>query len=364
MQIKTYSLEEIKNWDTYNKKLNIYPLVSNYMGSILKQWVENSDLPTAVNWLKDLLHGNLNYLERSLSNIITKDEKILLEMLKELPSNKNILSTEISKKIISLNGELIAFSYSLLDYKNIEKINNKGDFICDGIVISVKTKMDLSFNEDIILNFMNGLLCVEEYFFLRNFSCSKISMEGLNDRQRNEIISFLKSDLIDFINDLQEPESEFKSFSVEQKYFNTLWVKGEKYISNNRRKIEIYFSFDGERKYLIKLAERKPIFEKFPYLRVNVYYPEYEKCQIRKVSRSIYTCLHHFDKSSKQSLNNFIGIIVFPISYKHQIAFKDNERFIEELIRHKVYSKDYQVIFYFYPIFSLEMKKVYVYKIN
>lgn len=362
MIIKTpkisFSINKLKTWDTHKKQLESYPIFKSYFSNILKSNIEKFDNPLAILWLRQLFDNKLNYLENLLSSLEQKNPNLIKnKFVKEL-NNNFFNEIEFIKKILSLNGELLTYRCLLGKFDKVEPMDEIGDFLCnDNIIVSVKSKNTAYFNSFLIGEYIHGLLFLEDYADLKNFDYSFTENDGIWDSFRNAIIKFLKNDLVNLINQLPEPKSEFDCNPINNHYnYNGyLKVQAEKYMTNNQCKIEFILTYKNK---TFKMKLKKKLDENIIDINgVKVDYPDEEKYILINIETSIDNWIKDFDKKSKKQIDKkFWGWINIPLTYSSENAFKKQQKEIQNILQEKCSKKDYKIIFNFYPYFCFNIK--------
>lgn len=370
MIIKTpkisFSINKLKTWDTYKKQLASYPIFKSYFSNILKSNIEKFDNPLSILWLRQLLNSNINYLENLLSSLAQKNENLINNKLVKELNNNFPNEIEFIKKILSLNGELLTYRLLIRKFNKVEPLEEYGDFLCnDDIIVSVKTKNSSDINSFLIGEYIQGLLFLEDYADLKNFDYSFNENDGICDSFRNKIIKFIKNDLVNSINQLPEPKSEFDCNPINNHYnYNGyLKVQAEKYITNNQYKINFIFTYKDKKftmELKIKLDENI-----IDINGVKVDYPDEEKYILTNIETSIDNWIKDFDKKSKKQIDKkFWGWINIPLTYSNENAFKKQQKEIQNILQEKCSKKDYKIIFNFYPYFCFNIKEPIMFMYN
>lgn len=352
---KIFSIEEIKSWSLYEEQLKDYPTVAKYFENLFKIWVLRLDNPLAVLWVRLLLENKLEDFEKFVKNLSEKNPELLKKIIDELPpkkrnekSQKIIQSAEVIKKLVSVNGELFALKYLSKKFTKITPYTGKyGDYLCDDIyLVSVKTKNDINFNRFVIENYVYGLLSIKDYLFLKKFRYDTEQIDGIDDSFRNVILEFIRSNMIDFIGSLPEPQDEDDDNALFEK--DGLKVKGSSHIYMDKKKIDLEFLFN-HKSFKLSLEEgyNQEIFEFDP---VISYWVDNHNYELEKIEKSIDDWLNDFDdKSLMVKKYQFVGMINIPVTYINENGFlRDNEE-VKNKLETKCQSKNYKIVFCFYP---------------
>jgi len=203
---KPIPLRVARDWANYEKSLGTTPLVRKYLLEILKGWVENPQIhnPLALPWLRALVNGDLGLLEQVLiefeSNIGESNfSKLISDLLRP---NEPLQHTH--RCLSALFGEVMTFrKLRELGAENVEKISVWGDWLADGLTISVKTILDIDRNYQLIEDVVEGLACLEEYPMVRaTYHFEVFNGEGLDDRFMAKVLDFLHADLEEMLEHL------------------------------------------------------------------------------------------------------------------------------------------------------------------
>jgi len=203
---KAIPLQVAHNWASYEKNLATTPVVHKYVGEILKGWVENPKIqnPLALPWVRALVNGDLGFLEEILSDFESDmGESNLSKLIPDLlPTNIPLLHTH--RCLSALFGEVMTFrKLRELGAESVEKISVWGDWLADGLTISVKTILDIDRNYQIIEDAIEGLAFLEEYPMIRAANHFRVfNGEGLDNRFMAKILDFLHSDLDEMLEHL------------------------------------------------------------------------------------------------------------------------------------------------------------------
>lgn len=198
MPQKLIRKNDLNNWGRYSDNISNY--VKKYLQDTLKYWIEHINNPLSIRWVLELFEGEIDYLDKTLKELEEKiNENDLKDLIKELPK-KTKYPSEITKKILSLNGELYALNELSQKYKNIKRIYSVGDWECDDTIFSIKSILDLDFNYQVMENHIRSLFFIEENNTLRNYDYILLqAQENIDDKFREKIISFLEVELINLL---------------------------------------------------------------------------------------------------------------------------------------------------------------------
>lgn len=358
---RTFTKEEIRDWSIYEQHLKYYPTVAEYLESIFKKWTTTLDVPLSILWFRQLLEHKLNYLESLFTTIFHKNSAMLNKIKIELEKENSKYADDIINKIISLNGELFSTHFLAKHFTRIEPLDTVGDFLCDKkVTVSVKSKTDTNFNLEIIENYICGLLYDNNMDVLKDYKFHLQQIDGIDYHLRKAILVFLRENLIDFINQLPDPQNDYDYNEREAIYSGFVRVKGDKYIHLGKKKIALEINY-SEKRFEIILSENKNKVT-FP---TDVYYADKEIYYFKNIEKSIDCFLEDFDKKSvNYDKNKFWGLINIAVSYKHQYSFENSVDEIRQLIKNKIDERGYKIIFYFYPVFHFEMKRPIIFEFN
>jgi len=200
--------KELNLW-MYDKILDKYPLVKNYLRGKFKSWVKNVTNPFEIPWIMSLYKGKLDFLEGNLKNLEKKmTSSNIKHFLEELPI-KSKEPIEFVRKIKSIGGEINIYGYlkGKKGFKTVEKISQNGDFKCDDkIIVSVKRKESIYAPYEYVENIIKALTYVEENEIIRKYN--KISLSELDKlcyANSNLIYKYLRNYLVQ---DLQESDKK------------------------------------------------------------------------------------------------------------------------------------------------------------
>lgn len=198
--------DSLNDWNNYSGNIEKFPYIRKYLEHPLKKRIEKTSNPLAIEFIVWLLMGDMRELERSeeafkeIENNLGEDN--LRKTFRELETENAKGAREISKKIDSLWAELLAANYLIRRYNSVKRYEEKGgDWRCNNsTIVSVKSKLDLDSNCELIDYNIFSLFCLEENDVIRRYN--KVSLMrpiNIDDVFINKIISFLENDLSDFV---------------------------------------------------------------------------------------------------------------------------------------------------------------------
>ncbi|MCG2790301.1 MAG: hypothetical protein L6305_00940, partial [Actinomycetia bacterium] len=222
MPTKLIDFRDLNNWNQYSKNLNKLSFMKKYLGDTLKIWVKNIINPLSITLIANLYENDLNSFNDNLGRMEKSiGENNLSELFHELKIQKND-PAQITTKIHSLYGEIFAFSELIKKYNKVVKIKEFGDWLCDdNTVISVKTKNELDHNYELIENALRALYFIKENNVLRKYNNIEIGDgKNIDDKFRNNVLWFINSVLVEFINFQDKQLNTWNSFKLKTiKYF-------------------------------------------------------------------------------------------------------------------------------------------------
>jgi hypothetical protein len=199
-----------RDWSTYRKNLDSTPLVDRYLANTLQQWVQNPQIPNplVLPWIRILVDGSLNSLERHLADLEqSMGESALSKLLSDL-LRKQGPAMDIQRDISALFGEIMAFrKLKEMGVRDITKIRSRGDWLADGVTVSVKTVLDVDHNYRQIEESLEGFAYLKEAPFMRSIRHIRVfDGKGLDnefmsktlkliERSFEKILGFLLSDM-------------------------------------------------------------------------------------------------------------------------------------------------------------------------
>jgi hypothetical protein len=199
----TIKKDEINIWKSeYDKILSQskYYLVKKYLYNSFKKFIEKSNNPFEIPWIRDLHDNSLSWLNKFLSQIKmpeTEMEEVLNELEKE--NHKDLI--KYIRKINSISGELIVYNELKKEgNNNIHKIHEFGDWGADGKIYSVKDCESITtkygYTEDVIC----GLVYTEGNEILKNYTSVRISnIDDFNDTELSSLLNYFRYKLVNHL---------------------------------------------------------------------------------------------------------------------------------------------------------------------
>jgi len=191
-----------KDWSTYEENLASTPLVARYLTNTLRQWVRNPQIPNplVLPWIRILVDGSLNSLKRPLADLEeSMGESALSELLFDLLQKhaKRKPAMHIQRDISALFGEIMAFRrLKEMGARDIAKISSRGDWLADGVTVSVKTVLDVDHNYGQIEESLKGLAYLEEAPFMRSIRDIRIfGGKGLDNEFMSKTLKLIENSL-------------------------------------------------------------------------------------------------------------------------------------------------------------------------
>lgn len=222
----TLTQDQVKDWNRYKPMLARSPTVQRYLEPRLKGWVTNEriDNPLQISWVQILLNHGLSILERFFREFEASMGSENLRNLLDDTLRPNGPVYDLQRSIPSLWGEILAFRELQKTSKSISKITERGDWLVDGTVVSVKSILDMDYNYRLLENVIEGLIYLDEFKILHR--CKSVSLSkatGMDDSFLKKVVDFLNSSLKDLLNILFGgfQESEWTNISLEGSRFYT-----------------------------------------------------------------------------------------------------------------------------------------------
>lgn len=368
MPKKLIKSSDLNNWEKYSKNLEKISFVNNYLGATLKEWVRSSDNPLSISLVERLYNNNLDSFNNNLAKMeksIGKDN--LSDLFHELSLQRGS-PAGINTKIDSLFGEIYCYSELDRNYNKVVKIKEIGDWLCDeNIFISVKTKNDLNFNLEIIENTLRSLYYIKENNILREYNNIKVrENKNIDDKFRNNILWFLNSELVKFIN-FQDNQlerwnnlrQEARRYFFENNEFNSYLNLEVEFFKGDNKKNIISFLLREDRigekeslEHLIKIIFKESSNKKTLSILFDTDTwwgdPEIRWLDLKD---SINSYLEKFDKCHSYIIRknkNFIGWINIFLHAKHEnYSLKTNE--IMKDVKNIIGKKEYKIILALVP---------------
>ncbi|MCG2788954.1 MAG: hypothetical protein L6405_03255 [Actinomycetia bacterium] len=371
MPTKLIDFRDLNNWNQYSKNLNKLSFMKKYLGDTLKIWVKNIINPLSITLIANLYENDLNSFNDNLGRMEKSiGENNLSELFHELKIQKND-PAQITTKIHSLYGEIFAFSELIKKYNKVVKIKEFGDWLCDdNTVISVKTKNELDHNYELIENALRALYFIKENNVLRKYNNIEIGDgKNIDDKFRNNVLWFINSVLVEFINFQDKQLNTWNSFKLETiKYF----FDNSKL--QNILETEVEFFKDNDNKFALSITlkeDRSGEKEKFSH-QVKLIFNDWpdkntlcvsydtnaywigDKIEWQSLKNSVYYYLKKFDKSHnilKEQNKNLIGWINILLHPKHEVYISKSADLKKE-IKDMVDKKEYKIVIALRPIWN------------
>jgi len=190
---------EVHTWSTYQGNLHATPLVEEYLGGPLRRWVESETIqnPLALPWLRGLVDGTLDHLEALLKDLETAMGRAdLCALLSDLLRRSGPL-LDVRRDIGALYGEIVAFRLlKERGAKEVHKLTSRGDWLADGLTVSVKTILDIDHNYRQIEDAFTGLAWLADCPSVRSVGHFRVSKaRGLDNKLMNKVLGFFDSDM-------------------------------------------------------------------------------------------------------------------------------------------------------------------------
>jgi len=209
----TLNQDQVKDWNRYKPMLARSPTVQRYLEPRLKGWVTNEkiDNPLQISWVQILLDHGLSTLERFFREFEASMGSENLRKLLADTLRPNGPVYDIQRSIASLWGEILTFRELRKTGQTISKITERGDWLVDKTVVSVKSILDMDYNYRLLESTVVGLSYVDSFEVIRQCGSIRFSNAiGMDDSFLKKVVDFLNSSLKDLLNVLfegfQEPE--------------------------------------------------------------------------------------------------------------------------------------------------------------
>jgi hypothetical protein len=196
---KPISLRAARDWSTYEANLSLTPRVRKHLEDTLRSWVTESGIrnPLVLPWVRILADGTLETLETHFGVLeSTIGETSLSRLVRDLLRKKGP-ALDIRRDVAALYGEIIAFE-KLKDMgaKSVDKITVDGDWLADGLTVSVKTILDTDHNYTQIEDAIEGYAYLEECPSLRRVGSVRVTDgKGLDNEFMRKILWLIDEDL-------------------------------------------------------------------------------------------------------------------------------------------------------------------------
>ena len=254
--------EDLNLW-VYDKILDKYPLVKNYLRGKFKSWVKNVTNPFEIPWIMSLYKEKLDSLEENLKNLERKMTSSNIKQFLEELSIKSKEPVEFARKIKSIAGEINIYGYlkGAKGFETVEKISQNGDLKCDDkIIVSVKRKESISAPYEYVENIIKALAYVEENEIIRKYNKISLSkLDKLGYRHLNLIYKYLRNYLVRNLQELDkkimngECWNETKLCSIDEKHTLKLEINVD---PGSSYQIEITLYLDNTKNVEIKFESR------------------------------------------------------------------------------------------------------------
>lgn len=196
----TIKKDEINIWKSeYDKILSQskYYLVKKYLYNSFKKFIEKSNNPFEIPWIRDLHDNSLSWLNEFLSQI-NMPETEMEEVLNELEKENHKDPIKYIRKINSISGELIVYNELKKEgNNNIHKIHEFGDWKVDGKIYSVKDCESITTKYGYVEDVICGLVYTEGNEILRNYTSVRISnIDNFSDNDLYSLLNYFRYKLI------------------------------------------------------------------------------------------------------------------------------------------------------------------------
>ncbi len=182
---------KLTDWNFYKNKFKEAP----YLSSFLEKWLFSGTIenPLEVGWFFRMYESQkyLNQQERTFSKYVEKYPKLFDELI---ISNCSVF--EAQRKLASFMEEFRAMiALEKMGFKDIQKVSEFGDWLCEDKIISVKTKFGLDFNYNLIEDSLLGTAYIKENTYLRESMGCWIEGDYLNNQFIKKVLSYIRSEL-------------------------------------------------------------------------------------------------------------------------------------------------------------------------
>ena len=199
-----FTLEELKDWSTYEKNLNA-PMgrsyIRKYLLPLFKKWLKILPNPFVVDWMEHLFlnHGQFLFQFDQITLKTLQDEltePLFRTILAELVDQNHTDLGMLYQNIDSMWGETHAAKGLMRLGKTITKISQGGDFTTDKEVFSVKTALGMDNNYKLLERSLRSMLHLKEHGFLRNYNSVRfVEQRGMDYEFRTTIFQFFEKRL-------------------------------------------------------------------------------------------------------------------------------------------------------------------------
>lgn len=379
---------DLNKWEQYAANIGKSPYIKKYFEVLLKQWVEKVSYPLAIPLVASFFRGRLDDFENRLKEWEGNlGENTLKKIINELKDEKSKFHDDINKKIKSLFGEVMALDELLTrqSYNTVEKINEIGDWKCDGnTIVSVKTKQGLDLNYELIDNTIYSLWLIEENYTLRKYRFELKEQKDINDAFRKKIIKFLELHLIhslDSINDNIKQAEVFKIRAIRNDKNPTDYLEWEALVEKKNMGYSIEFLFRENDKDVKHLNRSLNItFEnRLNRNNKNFYDSSYDTDAdmiTDKLKANFINNLHKILEEEPNRLDGnymsfcntkkdkeFIGWINILVHAFDQKPINNNKTELEQLVKGIVGKRDYKIYIAFCPSALFELKEPFIIEI-
>lgn len=165
------STEDQHEWEFYRDGLRGCPLTTRFLGEYLRSLVEQDrdHTPLQVPWIRSLFEFDLEPLEERIEQMVSRvGEETFSILIDDLFLSSSPI-TEHSRQVNSFFAEWVAYTLLATEAKIVRKTTARGDWIANGVLVSVKSILAPDYNYERLRSLFEGLALVKEYETLRGW---------------------------------------------------------------------------------------------------------------------------------------------------------------------------------------------------
>ena len=342
---------DLKKIEIYERELQKYPLLQNYLGDVITKLVFQLANPLSIGLIREMFDGEIS--EAALNSVISLiGEDNFKNICEELLSKNCSSQPAFEREYFSLWGEVIAFRELLPDFPALRKITTIGDWQSGDCIFSVKTVLPLDFNCSIIENLLRSLFYIEEFTALgRCGDITIVDLQGVDDEFIISAVDILQRHIETILRTLTAKGQENWHTLDCPIPGGTRSIKIEAYMYNLAKEASIYIKEErsGRRNIQLDFKESEDMGLSIRY-DTDSYWTGTEIDWVT-LDRKIDEKLVKFDKAAKQVSDpqKFVGCIPILTHPSHMDYVRSERKVIKDHVRGMIDCRGYPIFVFFMP---------------